>query len=382
MSTRTAPAVGPATRARGSKLRSRVAWALVLVVAVGLALALATRDTGSTVPLDPETPGPQGLRAVARVLDQEGVEVGIARDASAVATAVADRGEETTVVVTHPSRLVESTRTRLLEDAAGAHIILLAPHQDLFGNDLDVARASLHDIEGDCLDPRMDGLDLSSDTALLYAQRGCFGTDAGDVLVDLAPDVQAFGAPEAFSNDQVLRADNAAVALRLLGARQRVVFYSPSLDDMVATDTGTAASMLPRFLTPALVMIGLTMVGLMVWRGRRFGPLATEPLPVVVQATESTRARGRMQRRSADRAHVAGILRRSTRRRLADHLHVRPHDEIALVQAVAAHLELPPERASELTALLSDAAAPPTHDTDLNRLADSLAALEEEVRSR
>lgn len=365
-----------------TRTRARLLGALVLAVAVAVAFAFGTRDTGTRVPLDPDNPGAEGLRALARVLDREGVEVDVARDATTLSRAVADRGRVTTVVVTDPARLVASTNERLQADAAGAHIILLAPRQDLAGQDLDFAVASLDDIDSACPDPRMDALHLSADTGLVYDRSGCFTTTSGDVLVDLAPDVRAFGAPGAFTNDQVLRADNAAIALRLLGPRERVVFYAPSLDDMVPTDTGTAASMLPRFLSPALVMIGLCVVGLMLWRGRRFGPLATEPLPAVVQATESTRARGRMQRRSADRAHVAAILRGSTRRRLAEHLHLRTDEEVALVQAVATHLGLGPERGPDLADLLSRAAPPPVHDTDLNRLADSLAALEEEVRSR
>ncbi len=58
----------------------------------------------------------------------------------------------------------------------------------------------------------------------------------------------------------------------------------------------------------------------MLWRGRRLGPLATEPLPVVVKAIETTRSRGRLYRKSGDRAHAADALRSATRARAATRL--------------------------------------------------------------
>ena len=62
-----------------------------------------------------------------------------------------------------------------------------------------------------------------------------------------------FGADQALTNDQILRADNAAVALRLLGQDERLVWYVPSLDDLVGDDGVSLQSLLPRWIRPALV---------------------------------------------------------------------------------------------------------------------------------
>ena len=62
------------------------------------------------------------------------------------------------------------------------------------------------------------------------------------------------------------------------------------------------------------------MVTVILWRARRLGPLATEPLPVVVRAVETTRSLGRLYRRSGDRGHAAESLRRAARSRLAERL--------------------------------------------------------------
>ena len=55
----------------------------------------------TTAPYDPANPGPQGARAVARVLADRGVEVAVAR--SAVELEQTPVGADTTVVVTRPS---------------------------------------------------------------------------------------------------------------------------------------------------------------------------------------------------------------------------------------------------------------------------------------
>ena len=106
------------------------------------------------------------------------------------------------------------------------------------------------------------------------------------------------GAADILTNDQILRADNAAAAVRLLGERPaRLV--RPDLRRPGRRRRGELRSLLPRWLVPALWLVGLTTVALMFWRGRRLGPLATEPLPVVVKAVETTRAVAGSTARSA-----------------------------------------------------------------------------------
>ena len=50
------------------------------------------------------------------------------------------------------------------------------------------------------------------------------------------------------------------------------------------------------------------------WRGRRFGPLAVEPLPVVVRASEATRGRARLYRRARAYGRATAALRAASAR--------------------------------------------------------------------
>jgi hypothetical protein len=220
---------------------------------------------------------------------------------------------------------------------------------------------------------------LQVDRALEYpGEDGCFRGEHGALLAGTGSGVVLLGASDAISNDQVLRADNAAFALRLLGQHDRLVWYVPSLDDLVADDGVSLTTLLPRWLRPGLLLAAIAALALLLWRARRLGPLATEPLPVVVKAIETTRGRGRLYRKAGDRAHAAEALRSATRTRVADRLRLgsRP-DPGTLVRDLARHTGRPVE---EIDRLLGPGAPAPATDHDLIALAGRLAELDREVR--
>jgi hypothetical protein len=199
------------------------------------------------------------------------------------------------------------------------------------------------------------------------------------VLAHPADGLWFLGAEDLITNEHVLRADNAAVALRLLGAHDRLVWYVPDPADVVG-DGVSVSSLLPRWLKPGLLLLAAAVLALLLWRGRRLGRLAVEPLPVTVTAIETTQSRGRLYRRAGDRAHAAAALRQAARRRLADGLGLprgAADDVPALVRDLAPHTDLDEHR---LTALLGTDSPAPGSDHDLIRLADDLADLTREVR--
>ena len=194
--------------------------------------------------------------------------------------------------------------------------------------------------------------------------------------------VVLLGAVDVLRNGGILEADNAAVALRLLGQHDRLVWYVPDVADLAADDAVTLSSLLPDWLRPGLWLVALALLALVLWRGRRLGALATEPLPVVVRAIETTRSRGRLYRRADDRAHAAATLRAAGRAAAADRLRLpaggRMHESPdALVRDVARHLGRP---VGDVAALLHPHAPAPTTDHDLITLANALAELDREVR--
>lgn len=357
---------------------------LLLVLAGLLAVSLAVLLGGgprTSDPLDPANPDPEGARAVARVLEDRGVEVEVVRDADDLDATRVDAG--TALVVTRPELLGESTARRLLDRAGAAPLVVVGAGPGLttaLGSSATASRVGLGDGRAaGCTDPLVQGLEIAVDEALAYTGEGCFATPDGAVLVREGGLV-LFGAAEALTNEQVLRADNAAVALRLLGQRDRLVWYVPSLADLAGDDGVSLQSLLPRWLRPGLLLLALVMGAVVLWRGRRLGPLATEPLPVVVRAIETTRSRGRLYRRAGDRGHAAAALRRASRDHAAERLRLgataAPPD---VVRTVSRQLDLP---VTDVEALLGPEAPAPTSDAELIALATRLAELDREVRRR
>jgi hypothetical protein len=344
-------------------------------------VVLAGGRPATSEPLDPDNPGPQGARALARVLEGQGVDVRVARGADELDAE--SLGPGATVVVTSSYLLGRSTAGRLLAHLSGADLVVVEPETgavDALGLTAPTFSVALpDDRSASCDNPLLEGLEIRVDLATEYdVADGCFPGRHGMIAAVPAPGVTLLGAADLLTNDQVLRADNAAVALRLLGQRDRLVWYVPDVGDLVGDDGVGLRSLLPDWVLPGVWTAGAGVLALLLWRSRRLGPLVTEPLPVTVKAIETTSSRGRLYHRSGDRSHAARALRRAARRNVAERLHLPTQlDEQALVRDVARHVGRP---AGQVAALLADGAPPPTTDHDLITLANDLAELEREVR--
>jgi hypothetical protein len=350
------------------------------VLAVLVVLLLGGRPATST-PLDPDNPGPHGARAVARVLDDQGVDVRVARGAAALDAETLGPGA--TVVVTSTYLLGRSTADRLVAHLSGASLVVVEPApgavEALGYSAPSFTVPSDADRAASCDDPLLDGLDIRVDLATEYdVPDGCFPGEHGSLAATPQPGVTLLGAGDLLTNDQVLRADNAAVALRLLGQHDTLVWYVPEAADLVGGDGVSLRTLVPAWILPGLWVLGAAVLALMLWRARRLGPLVSEPLPVTVKAIETARSRGRLYRRSGDRRHAAGALRRAARRTLAERLHLPATvAEDVLVRDVTRHVGRPVE---QVAALIDHDAPTPATDHDLIALATDLTALEEEVR--
>ncbi len=356
-----------------------------LLIALGLVAAVAvvvwSGSGGRTAePLDPANPDPEGAKAVGQVLGDEGVDVRVARGADDLERTELRAG--TTVVVTSTYALGSSTIERLLDNADGARMVFVDPPEgvtrELGLEGFPSTDALGQGREADCDDPTYDGLELEVDSARSYPGGGCFGNGAGEAVLVEHDGAVVFGAGDALTNDQVLRADNAAVVLRLLGQDDRLVWYVPSIDDLVGDDGVAVSTLLPDWIEPGIWLLGITALGVVLWRGRRLGALASEPLPVVVKAIETTHSRGRLYRKAGDRHHAAAALRRAARARASERLRLgATTDDAALVRDVARHVGRPE---AEVEALIGPHASAPASDAALIALATDLAELDREVR--
>lgn len=134
---------------------------------------------------------------------------------------------------------------------------------------------------------------------------------------------------------------------------------------------------LPGWVLPTEFLAVLVVLAAALWRGRRFGPLVIERLPVIVRASETMEGRARLYQRASARRHALDSLRIGTIGRLASLCGLpvlATVDEI--IGAVAALTASDP---ADIRALLVDEV--PRNDAQLIALSNRLRELETTVAS-
>lgn len=364
--------------------RGRLILAAVVAVllAVLIGATLLTPRT-SDEPLDPASAKPDGTRAVAQVLAQHGVRVTITRRVSGLDSGAA-RGA--TVVLTRPQLLAPGTLQRTMAAAENARrlVIVDADPTTVKALDLPVSRveSQLSQPVSVCSVDWLNGLRLSyADVSYRPSGPGrtCFGEGgAGAILVlpaqGSAPETVLLGSHAALANKTVVDDDNAAISLRTLGVSRRIVWFAPTL--ATADNEAVQGPKWPAWFHPAIWLAGAVILIVMVWRGRRFGRLVPEPLPVVVPADETTRSRGQLYRKAHDRARASAVLRLATRNRLARYLGLAPNGRPeTLVGHTARAARHDPQQVAELLY-----GTDPADDAAMTALAQDLQQLERQVR--
>ena len=226
-----------------------------------------------------------------------------------------------------------------------------------------------------CTDPTFEDLRVTVDTALAFPGEGCFPGDVG-ALVAERDGVTLFGPGQALTNDQVLRGDNAAAALRVLGGSDRLVWYVPERRRPRARRRRQpAARCCPTGSGRACGWSRSRRSGW--WCGGRGGSARWPPSPCPSWSRRS-RPRAAAAGSTAGRATAptprtrcapppagacgSGSASATTRRRCCARWRVVPDRTL-----------------DEVTALLGPAPPPPT-DRALVALATDLTALDQEVR--
>jgi len=369
-------AVDTAGRIVGSSRRTGLLIALGILAALVLISVLTRDDASFADPLDPRNPGYDGGQAVARVLADQGIDVRVARGEADLLGEEVDA--QTVVAVTNPEQLGQSTLETLRGHAEDAGSIVLIGDREVLGGQFAIEDDSFADGRrpADCDEPLARDLVVRTYDGGGLDTPGCFGPDGTSVLVKRDA-LWLMAAPTSFTNEHVLESDNGALALRLLGQQDRLVWYVADSADTAASDGVGLSSLLPPWLLPGLYLFLASTLGFILLRGRRLGPLVTEPLPVVVRAAESTQSRGRIYRRTGDRRHAAAILVGAARRRLTEALQLPRGTTVeTLAGAAAARTGRDPYA---VLALLGDPAV--TKDSQLVELGQQLIELENEVRT-
>ena len=359
-----------------------IGWTIVAVLVLVVALVASFVAVGGPAArgtLDPESRGDTGALALAEILRDRGVDVTVFRDRAQARAAVDD---DTTLVMTNPYTLTDEGLATLMEPAR--RVVFLSTSTHLLGV-LEIGENAQSDVttaDADCAVAEFAQVGTIRPDRLFSPAdgvQGCFGDDAASaVLVDRrGVHRSVVEGTRLFSNASLAEDGNAALALALLGQTEKVVWYVPSFEDsdIEGASPDTLGSLTPPWLTPAILLLLASGLAFAVARGRRFGPLVAETLPVTVRASETMHGRARLTAKAGDAAHTAQAVREGTQRRLARRLGLAVHasaDEVA--DAASDRLRIP---RGSLQSLL--AGPPPADDAALVALSRRLDELERAV---
>ncbi len=364
---------------RSRRLRWLAGFALVLLL-VFLAVATVVGRANRQQADDPRSSTPAGAGAVATLLDAEGVRL---RTVDQVQDAVDATTGAATLVVAGADRLTEAEAAQLLATPAG-RIVLLRPNTpalERFGVRALGQPAGTGVLEPGCQldDARRAGAVAFNDMRATYRATGplevaCY--PAGNGYGYLRATTSAGRSVEllagGISNTQLGADGNAALAMNVLGSQPDLVWLMARSSEAAGTDD--EPTLLPPWWSMAVVQAALGLVAVGVWRGRRLGPILTEPLPVTVRASETVEGHGRLYQRLNARDRAAEALRTGARSRLS-RVFGHAQDPGALSEVIANRTGRDAVRVRQLLA-----GPAPTTDDDLVELTRSLDRLEQEAR--
>jgi hypothetical protein len=341
-----------------------VAVLALLVGVTMLARYVEEPDLGDAQTLSPAGTGGDGSSRLARLLADRGVRIEQVDDYWQGREALDSGGDA--VLFVPKSTLFGAALVHFTSLAPGRHrVVLVAPNSlELLISGLPVAagqsRWAAAAADPDCAVPEAVAAGRAA------ALRGRYQVaDPGDVCYDGglvrvqrgAADAFVVGATDPFRNSRIDEHGNAALAVALLAARDRVIWAgelpfeadfelpqlgAPSRGERDRTPGSPFESLVAGY--PPGVLVGLSLAALLavlvaLARARRLGAPVTEPLPVLVPAAEAVAGRGRLYQRSRGRGVALAALRDAALRQLVPALGLpaAPPPEPATIVAAAAH---------------------------------------------
>lgn len=386
-----AEATTPTLRATARRWRFWLILAAVAVIGLLLVTVASGTGAGSRSPYSITNAAPDGSKALAEVLRQQGVDV-MQADTLPQARAAVDAAPGATLAFADPGGYLTDEQLADAAELADRVVLFLPGFNELRAFAPGVAAAGApRDIDGvdaGCSLPAAEraGTIIGGGQSYRAAADGdaqlCFRSsdDAYYVVSTETPSgtVTVLGAADVLSNEGITGAGNAALALGLLGEDDTLVWYVPTADDVVADGPADVASLTPDWVTPVLLLAVFTFLAAAIWRGRRLGALVVENLPVTVRSRETMEGRARLYAKAGAHTHALDSLRIGTITRLSSVLGLPRNASVDEVASSAAAV-LPGWSLGDIRAVLVDAM--PSGEGDLIALSDRLLLLENAVTS-
>lgn len=378
----------PVTAARVEPAQRRRPWRAILLALAAITV-VASLTTYLTAPrpggtMDPESTSSSGAHALVTLLRDAGVEVVVANTVADVENAARP---DTLLLVAQSQYLTDTALLDRLAKAPG-DLLLVDPTsrtRAALTPGLRIGSADPFDSQPNCslreatrAGPVSFGPSDTYEASRNIPVTSCYGgalvryRDSGSTGTRT---VTVVGSSKFMTNDGLLQAGNAALAMNLAGDRPRVIWFAPQRIEGEKSSATSIFDLIPANVTWMVWQLWLVVILVALWKGRRVGPLVTEELPVVVRASETVEGRGRLYRSRRARDRAADALRTATLQRLVPRLGVGAGAAPpAVVATIAQRSGADPEFVRYHLF-----GPPPATDSDLLQLARALDDIERQV---
>ena len=317
-------------------MRRALPW-LALLLAVTVVAVLTVRRDDDGTPLDPDSTGPLGAKALVVLLREMGAEVEVTDEAPA---------EDATTAVLLGDYLDEERRDEMVDWVrAGGTLLVADPTSELSPPVARQQGVFSFDPEAevdpdDCDEAALRTVRRLSAEDMAPLQRpagapGCLRQGDGFLVVVRAEGdgtIVSVGGAAPFLNTKLDEDDNSVLATTVLApdpARAVVSFLDRGA---VGGGDRSLLDLVDRRVKDGLWQLAIAFGVLVLWKVRRFGRPVLEPQPVELPGNELVAAVGNLLQRAHRRDQAAEMLRSDLRRTLAERLGL-PFD--APVDAVA-----------------------------------------------
>ncbi|MDO5034807.1 MAG: DUF4350 domain-containing protein [Actinomycetaceae bacterium] len=338
---------------------------------------------------EPESTAPEGTRAAFQVLKKQGIDTKIAYNANQIG----NLDHDTTLIVL-PAPFLGILNTEAIEKAAknAGRVVLIETAQH------DLEQLGLYPT-GKTASPKDIKLAEHSNTCEAYTGKArraestmrrtnpggdtlqCF-TDETGALLTIWPnrdgtDYVTLEDLSILTNRDITLHDHAALTLTLLGSLPKaVIYYEMPSDEYLLPQNQGIWPLLPPWAFWAGITLLLAATALTYAKGRRFGPLASERLPVIINAGETERAGASLAREGKHVQWALTMAQSRARRNLKKALYLPANAaEELLINTLATRTNRP---AGELRTLLYNTQI--KTETELQQRVEALDNLTQEVK--
>lgn len=378
------------TRKKGGVIAVGVLIGILAIVAV-VTFAKPNTDYNAYSLRNPED---SGTMALGEILKAQGVDM---RQISRLRDARVPDPENTTLVIVRAGYLDE-VQSQSIAQYPG-DVVVLASSFELrlaLGATFDVGDTDAATLDARCNQPDAAAAQTITAGGPVFTYEAppgataCFGNSYSFAYAQWQDDGRTrtfISDPSIFTNAKLAKEGNAALALRSVGVHESAVWYvgdpfdtsaltwNDGSGDPVEPNTAGNLDMFPPGTGSAMYALALAAGLAAWWRARRFGPLVTEPLPVIIRASEATLGRARLYRKAGATGRAASSLRALAATRIGGRLGLtKTTSGPTLVATIAAATGRETEN---VQALLYGPA--PSTAAELTQLARELDILEDEV---